>query len=297
MELKTREHLVRTNGIRLHMIEAGEPRAPLVVLLHGFPEFWYGWRRQIPFLAREGYRVWVPDQRGYNLSDKPREVAAYDVDVLVDDVLGLMAAAGRTKAAIVGHDWGGLVGWWLALRHPERVERLAILNVPHPAVMRRHLLTNPAQMLRSWYALSFQVPFLPEHVLGARGSAVAAGLLAAAGRHAFTRRDLALYREAWEQPGAWKGMVNWYRAAARRPRRRLPAERVTVPTLLVWGAKDRYLGEELVRPSLDLCDDAELVRIPDAGHFVQHEAATRVNKALGRFLRGEPQLKRRAGSR
>ena len=153
------ERFVPANGLRLHLVEAGPEDGPPVVLLHGFPEaLWYGWRRQIGPLAEAGFRVIVPDQRGYNTSDKPRGVAAYRVETLAADVAGLLDTLQLERASVVGHDWGAVVAWWLALARPERVSRLAILNVPHPAVMRRHLLSSPRQALRSWYVFFFQVP-------------------------------------------------------------------------------------------------------------------------------------------
>ena len=162
------EHkLIATNGITLHAVTAGPEDGPLVLLLHGFPEFWYGWRRQIPALAAAGFRVLAPDQRGYNLSDKPRELSAYRLDALAADALGLIDAAGRERAFVVGHDWGAMVAWWLALVAPQRVERLAILNVPHPYVFRRHLMNDAEQQKRSIYAGFFQLPWLPQSALSA----------------------------------------------------------------------------------------------------------------------------------
>src|SRR3712207_984228 len=138
---------VASNGHRFHVAQAGPEEGPLVLLLHGFPEFWYGWRRQIAWLAARGFRVWAPDQRGYNLSDRPRGVEAYRLDHLTDDVLGLVEASGRTRAHLVGHDWGGVVGWRFAERFPGSLDRLAILNAPHPAAMRARLARDPVQAL------------------------------------------------------------------------------------------------------------------------------------------------------
>ncbi len=173
---------VDTNGVRLHVVQVGPETGPLVLLLHGFPEFWYGWKAQIDGLAEAGYRVWAPDQRGYNLSDKPEGVAAYQLDTLVADVVGLIDAAGQQKAIIVGHDWGGIVSWWLAASHPERVERLVILNVPHPAVTRKFIRQYPGQLLRSWYIAFFQLPILPEWIMGANRSAMLARTLRTSSR-------------------------------------------------------------------------------------------------------------------
>src|SRR4051794_24743665 len=147
-------------GPRLHYAGAGD--GPPVVLLHGFPDFYYGWRHQIGPLAAAGFRVIAPDQRGYGESDKPEPVSAYALDTLADDVAGLFESTGRDRVSLVGHDWGGIVAWWVAIRHPERVERLAVLNAPHPISFQRYLRSSPRQLLKSWYTFYFQIPWLPE---------------------------------------------------------------------------------------------------------------------------------------
>ena len=156
------EQFIQTNGIRLHVVEAGPKSGPPVILLHGFPEFWYGWRKQIPVLAEAGFRVIVPDQRGYNLSDKPKGVRAYKLNQLTSDILGLIDALEYEKVNLVGHDWGAVVAWTLGIRNAERLHRLSIMNVPHPAVMKRFLQRDIEQLRRSWYAILFQLPWIPE---------------------------------------------------------------------------------------------------------------------------------------
>ena len=283
--MRLEETTIRTGRIALHAVEAGPPDGPLVVLLHGFPEFWYGWREQIGALAGAGYRVLAPDQRGYGRSDKPRGVGAYQLDLLAADVVGLIAARGRDRAAVIGHDWGGAVGWWLALKHPSWIDRLAILNMPHPAVMGEQLRRDPAQRAMSWYILFFQLPWLPEAALRARDWAGATGALVGSGRPGlFSAADLDRYREAWSQPGAIGAMLNWYRAAVRRPPRLPRDPRVAVPTLLLWGARDVALSRAMARPSIELCDRGRLVLFEEATHWVQHEEAGRVNDLLIDFL-------------
>ena len=269
-------------GVRLHVVEAGPADGPLVVLLHGFPEFWYGWRRQIAPLARAGWRVWAPDQRGYNRSAAPPDVAAYDVDRLADDVLALLDAAGAERARVVGHDWGAIVGWWLAMRDAGRVERLAVLNVPHPLAYRELVLHSPSQAARSWYVAFFQLPALPERALRRFG---ARSLVASSAPGTFTPADLDRYRAAWARPGAARGMISWYRAAARRAGRLHPGDpEVRPPTLVVWGEDDLALDARLAERSLAYCHDGRLVRLPGVSHWVQHEAAERVNRELLAFL-------------
>ncbi|HKV10981.1 MAG TPA: alpha/beta hydrolase [Thermoanaerobaculia bacterium] len=278
---------ITANGLRLHAVEAGPEGGPLLLLLHGFPEFWYGWRHQIAPLAAAGFRVLAPDQRGYNLSDKPKGAASYSLDLLARDAVALIDAAGREKAYVAGHDWGGAVGWWLGVHHPERIEKLAILNVPHPAVMLHTVKRSPAQQKRSAYIAFFQLPWLPERVLRARNWAATVKALRRTSRPGtFSDEDLALYREAWSQPGAITAMLHWYRAALRRGVPRLTgSSRVTVPTLLLWGAQDTALLREMAPPSIALCDDGRLAFLEEATHWVQHEEAGVVNALLADFFR------------
>ncbi len=277
---------ISTNNIKLHVVQAGPETGELVILLHGFPEFWYGWRRQIPFLAKAGYRVWVPDQRGYNESDKPQGIAAYALDQLAGDVIGLIDAAGQEKAILIGHDWGAAVCWWTAARYPKRISRMIVMNVPHGMVMRKHLLSNFSQMLKSWYIFFFQLPWLPETLARANNwQAAFQAFLRSSRPGTFSTEDLEKYRQAWSQPGAYTSMVNWYRALVQKIPE-LPADlRIHVPTLLIWGAHDKFLSREMAQPSIDYCDDGQLVFIEEATHWVQHEEAERVNALIGNFLR------------
>ena len=272
---------IETNGVRLHVVQAGPADGPLVILLHGFPEFWYGWHRQIDALADAGFWVWAPDQRGYNLSEKPAGIAAYGIDTLSADVVGLIDAAGRQKAIVVGHDWGAAVAWWTAVVHADRVERLVVLNVPHPVVMQQFARRDPGQMLRSWYIGFFQLPWLPETLSRLDNWVIAVRSLRMSSRPGtFTDADVQQYRTAWSQPGAFTAMVNWYRAALRKPASRQPSVRITVPTLLIWGARDQFLKREMAQPSIDLCDNGRLVFLENATHWVQHEEASRVNELI-----------------
>ncbi|MBP8292948.1 MAG: alpha/beta hydrolase, partial [Caldilineaceae bacterium] len=248
------------NNLDFHVVMAGPADGPLLLLLHGFPEFWYGWRRQIPALAAAGYHVWAPDQRGYNRSAKPRRVSDYDIDLLARDVIGMIDASGRRQVHLVGHDWGAAVAWWVAGHHPERLASLTILNVPHLHVMKEAILHNPAQRRRSWYIYFFQLPWLPELSLADRNWTNAVRSLKGSSRRGtFSNDDLAAYRQAWAQPGAMTGMLNWYRAAARSFFRLGNLGRIRVPTLMLWGAQDIALGRELAQPSIDQCDDGRLV--------------------------------------
>ena len=276
---------IETNGIRLHVLQDGPDDGDLVILLHGFPEFSYGWRKQIPALSQAGYRVWAPDQRGYNLSDKPGGIAAYNLDVLAADIVGLIDAAGVEKAYIVGHDWGAAVAWWLANKYPERVSKLVVMNVPHPIVMLKHVRSSFAQMLKSWYIAFFQIPFIPEFLLGLGNWNGAANMLRRSSQvGTFSDSDLERYRAAWSQPKAFRSMLNWYRAMVQKPAKPPASLHIQVPTLLIWGVNDIALGKEMAQPSIDLCKDGKLVFIEDASHWVQHEAAEQVNALMISFL-------------
>jgi pimeloyl-ACP methyl ester carboxylesterase len=189
-------------GVALHAVTAGPPDGPLVILLHGFPEYWAGWRKQIAPLADAGFRVIVPDQRGYNESDKPADVGDYGLDKLAADVAAIADACGAASFDLVGHDWGGIVAWWAALKYPQRVRRLVVVNAPHPVAGRRYAKRHWRQLLRSWYIFFFQIPRFPEWLLG-RGdfALLSAALTRSAPKGLFTRDQLRAYRAAWSRPG------------------------------------------------------------------------------------------------
>ncbi len=282
---KLEESFTNTNGVRLHTITAGPPSGIPVILLHGFPEGWRCWAKQIPALVEAGCRVIVPDQRGYNLSDKPKSVKDYEVQTLIDDVLGLINAFDYEKVNLVGHDWGGVVAWALALTHPEKLHKLTVMNVPHPAVMRKFLRRDIEQIRRSWYGGFFQIPWLPEKMLSANNfGAMVRGMKNSAKKNTFAPVDFEKYKEAWSQPGALTSMLNWYRAAFRFPPRMPDDQRVKVPTLMMWGMKDFALSHRMARPSMDYCEVGNLILFPEATHWVQHDSAAEVNHYLIDFL-------------
>jgi len=279
---------ISTNGIQLHGVQDGPESGPLVILLHGFPDFWYGWRRQIPVFSEAGFRVWAPDQRGYNRSEKPPGVASYGVEELGMDILGLVDAAGVEKAYLVGHDWGAAVGWWLAAHHPERIARFVPINVPHGSVIRRYLRRSPRQVLKSWYIFFFQIPWLPEAFFHfANWHLAARALRASSLPGTFTDHDLVRYRQAWSRPGSMRSMIHWYRAAVRF--RSLPtcSQRISVPTLLIWGARDRFLDQAMAQPSIDLCQEGRLLMMDRATHWVHLEEPEKVNSVILDFFQGD----------
>ena len=279
-----REGYADIGDVQLHYVEAGE--GPLVLLLHGFPEFWYGWRQQIKPLAAAGFRVVAPDMRGYNLSSRPKGVAAYDISRLAADIQRLVGELGAETASLVGHDWGGSVAWATAMNHPEVVERLAILNAAHPRKLSQGL-HHPAQLRKSWYFFFFDFPDLPEAVVHADHWHFFRHFLRDA-RPAFTPAQTERYIEAWSQPGAASGMINYYRSSVRASQKKAEAalRPIKAPTLVIWGQRDRFLGPELAEPEHDDVPNLDRVeRLPDASHWVHHDEADRVTELLIDFFR------------
>jgi epoxide hydrolase 4 len=281
--------VLHVNSIALHVVLAGPASGKPIIFLHGFSdEFWFAWRLQIDHFVSFGYRVIIPDQRGYNLSDKPAGIASYSIDLLAKDVIGILDTVADSKAFVVGHDWGAAVTWYLAARYPDRVSRTVILSVPHPRVLIRNLILSPAQLRRSWYMLFFQFPWLPEFILR-RGDWA---LLVRAMRNTsppgvFSDSDLEQYKKSWAKKGALTAMLNWYRAALLRPSKvalASEASRVQVPALLIWGKNDQFAGEAMARESLQYCDDGHLEMLGTATHWVQHEEPAHVNNLLSQFF-------------
>ncbi len=279
-------YLQINDQIRLHIVLAGPPEGKLVLLLHGFPEFWYGWRNQIMALAAKGYRVIAPDQRGYNLSSAPKDVSAYGLEDLSQDVISILDHYGIEKVFLAGHDWGAAVAWTVAILHPERVEKLAILNVPHPAVMMRTLTKSPRQMLKSWYIGFFQIPGLADWLMSRNNFAGMIGMLKASGKPStFSADDLAEYRKAYANSGGLTGMINWYRAIVRFRPKKKGKSRPEMPVRILWSKQDIALSAEMAEDSLKLCKNGELTFFENATHWVQHDEAEAVTKNLLDFLK------------
>ena len=271
-------HFVVANGIRMRFIESGEGTP--VVFLHGFPDFSFSWRHQFPALSSAGFRCIAPDLRGYNETEKPARVRDYAMPELVADVAAFIDQIAHGAAHVVGHDWGGIIAWYLAMMHPDRVRKLVILNAPHPARFRRELRSG-AQLLRSWYAAFFQLPVLPELVLSSFHFAL---LKRAAARNAHERE---IYEEALSQPGGPTAALNYYRAAFRdmlAGRNPDTAQPIAAPVLVLWGERDRALGPRLLDGLDGLVDRLEIIRFADVGHWPHIDAADRVNEELRRFL-------------
>jgi pimeloyl-ACP methyl ester carboxylesterase len=286
---EVRHGYAQVGDVRLHYAECGEGER-LVVLLHGFPECWYSWRKQLPALGRR-FKVIAPDLRGYNLSDKPADVGAYKINRLVDDVTGLIRHFGAREAAVVGHDWGAAVAWAVAQHYPDYVWKLAALQVPPPAIWARNLTLK--QLLRSWYMFFFQLPSLPEWWIRRDDFAALGKMFRTTSRPGtFTDEDIAVYKAAAREPGALTASLNYYRAnfgrffgRGWREREVRTHERVRVPTLFVFGERDMAIVPETVRGVADYVDApfTEL-RLGRANHWVQQEYPAEVNAALLSFL-------------
>jgi len=267
---------IRANGINLHVALAGPKNGEPVILLHGFPDASFGWELQIRALADAGFYVIAPDQRGYNLSDRPTGVSNYSVELLSADVLALATALNLPRFNLAGHDWGAIVSWALAGAHPELVKRLAILNVPHPAVMNKFLKTSRQQQLKSWYAFFFQLPLLPEIALRAFNWQMLTSRMSSACSVA----ELERYRLAWSQPGSLTAMLNWYRCLFQQPPKNISTQKISAPTLIIWGKHDPYLMWQMASESLALCADGQLEYIEDATHWVHQDRPQEVNRLL-----------------
>jgi pimeloyl-ACP methyl ester carboxylesterase len=281
---------VEANGLRFHVASCGEGER-LALFLHGFPEGWFSWRHQMPVVARLGWRAWAPDLRGYGSSDRPGHWRDYAIENLLADVAGLIDASGAKSTMILCHDWGGLIGWQFAMQRIRPLERLVVMNLPHPLAAREAF--GFRQLLRSWYALFFQIPWLPEKLLGANGARAVGRAFqrSAVDPTRFPDELVAVFAEEASRPGALKAMIDYYRALVRggggRRLRALRTPNLEIPTLLLWGEEDVALGVELTHATHRYVDDLTLRHLPGVGHFVQQEAPETVNTLLEAWLSGE----------
>jgi epoxide hydrolase 4 len=288
--LETQPHFIEANGLKFETIVAGVGGTKFALLLHGFPESNLSWRFQVPLLVALGYEVWVPNLRGYGQSSRPLGVEAYHLRHLLADVAGLIdaGAAGR-PVTLMAHDWGAIIAWAFAADQVRPLENLVIMNVPHPARMGEGLRTW-AQIKKSWYIYFFQLPWLPEFLIGQKGAAVIKRMFydMAVDKTYFTRDILETYRANAALPGALTAMINYYRASARGPDfaryRRDVVKSIDVPTLMIWGEADTALGVELTNNYEGLVADLTLKRLPAVSHWVQQEAPVKVNAILEEWL-------------
>jgi pimeloyl-ACP methyl ester carboxylesterase len=287
------------DGLRMHYVEAGDPDGDLVVFLHGFPEFWYSWRYQLPALADAGYRVVAPDLRGYNRTEKPQGVAAYATEHLVGDVVGLVHHLGADSAHVVAHDWGGAIAWAVGLFRPDVVDHLVVMNAPHPAAFAREL--DLAQLQRSWYVFFFQLPWLPERLFAARDFRALERLFTdqPTNPDAFTDAEVERYKEAFRRPGTARAAINYSRAYVRAIAGPMAAstlpvlrrfydypgsEEIPLPTLVLWGEQDESMGVGLSEGLDEWVPDVRVEVFPEASHWVHCDAPEQVNETVLAFL-------------
>ena len=299
---KLKDEYAEVNGVRLHYVSAGN--GPLIIFLHGFPEFWYEWKHQLAEFSKDHLAV-APDMRGYNLSEKPADLEQYQVKYLVEDVRALAEHLGRKKFVLVGHDWGGAVAWAFAIAHPEYVDKLVIVNAPHPGIFGRELAQNPAQQKASQYMLMFRGD-KAEQTLSANNYMMLVNIVLGPGLKTgvFTEEDKQAYLKAWSQPGAITGGLNYYRASRVGP----PAPQtgdasgagdsalpgnfgpdptrfmVKVPTLVIWGEKDTALLTGNLDGLEEFVPQLTIKRIPDGSHWVIHEKPAEVNGYIREFI-------------
>ena len=284
---------VAANGLEFAVDTCGDGRK-FALCLHGFPESRFSWRFQLPMLAALGYTAWAPDLRGYGESARPNGIAAYRISELLKDVAGLIDAARARgldgEIVLIGHDWGGALGWFFVLNAVRTIDRFIVMNLPHPDLFARGLRTA-RQLRRSWYIFFFQLPVLPERVLAANNAAWIARAFRgmAVDKSRFPDAVLDVYRRNALAPGALTAMINWYRANFRNPFRNLTStKRLAVPTLMLWGERDSALGRELTVGTETLVDDFTLRYLPNVSHWVQQEAPEAVNAMIVAWLTGKP---------
>jgi len=294
-----KDHYVQVNGVKLHVVTAG--KGPLILFLHGFPEFWYEWKDQLSEFGKDHLAV-APDMRGYNLSDKPEALDQYKINILVEDVRALADHySHQKKFVLVAHDWGGAVAWAFAIQHPEMLDKLVIVNAPHPGVFGRLLATDPAQQKASQYMLMFRSPQAEQTLTADNYSFLVNGVLGVGVRNGvFTEEDKQAYIKAWSQPGALTGGLNYYRANAVGPpvpgqpaasprdasaAPNLDALLVKVPTLVIWGEKDTALLTQNLDGLDKFVPQLTVKRVPDGSHWVIHEKRDEVNAAIRDFIK------------
>jgi epoxide hydrolase 4 len=275
---------IRTNGVSLQVLQLGPETGSVALMLHGFPEGSYAWDDMAGRLAALGYRMWVPDQRGYNSSGKPRRISAYNSEIIACDILGLIDATGREQVDLIAHDWGGHMAWWAAARYPRRIRRLIVMNCAHPQVMFRNVLLNPRQTMKSWYVFALQLPWIPEWILSRNGYAAMLKAIERSSGRPVPAINAKRYVAAWSKPRAFTSMINWYRAAMRTFPLRLDESRIHVPTLLIWGEQDRFLDRALAQQSIAHCDQGRVAYLPNCGHWLHHEEPDEVTRLIRDFL-------------
>ncbi len=279
------EYLTLPQG-KLHYKTAGDIHKETIVFLHGFPEFWYSWRKQLEYFSKD-YHVIAPDMRGYNTSFKPKKVKDYKIDLIAKDIIALVQQLKKEKVIIVGHDWGAAIAWHLLLIYPEYFSKGIVLNVPHPLVLQKKLFTSLRQLSKSWYIFFFQIPFLPAWILGLNNFNRAGKMLVDSSHEgSFKEQDLEKYKAAWKHENAMQHMIMWYKAAFRDPSQAkiYQNKKVDIPLKVIWGKNDLALVPEMAQESLAYCSQGDLTYIEEATHWVQQDCPEKVNRLIEKFI-------------
>ena len=289
MNWDAKQRFVHANRMTFEVFTMGEGER-LALCLHGFPEHAYSWRHQMPLLARLGYQVWAPNLRGYGNSSRPLRMQDYAIEELLEDIAELIDASGCKETVLIGHDWGAVIAWLFAIRKRRPLERLVIMNVPHPAVMEATLRKSREQMWRSWYVLFFQLPAVPEFLMKLRGPDKIGEMFRRTSERpaAFSDEDVKVYVENISHPGAFSAMINYYRAVVRgggaKRQRRLGYPVIETPTLMIWGEEDIALSRETTLGTEKYVSRLTLRYLPGVSHWVQQEEPQTVNEMLEAYL-------------
>lgn len=286
MNTQLTSHFLALPQGQLHYKSAGHPSKDTIVFLHGFPEFWYSWKKQMTHFSNQ-FHVVAPDLRGYNKSLKPKRVKDYKIDLIANDVLELINHLKKEQVILVGHDWGAAIAWHLALLYEKRFSKVIILNVPHPFILRKKLVTNLKQLSKSWYMFFFQLPVLPHLLLSANNFKRAAKmLLASSNKGSFTETDIAAYKAAWSNENALKYMIMWYKAMMRYPAqaKAYKDKKVNIPLKIIWGKNDIALVPEMAKESLEYCKQGDLTYLENATHWVNNDCPEEVNQLIETFI-------------
>ncbi|XP_076133429.1 epoxide hydrolase 4 [Alosa pseudoharengus] len=280
---------IKESGLRFHYVAAGERGRPLMLLLHGFPEFWFSWRYQLREFKSE-FRVVAVDMRGYGESDQPLSTDSYRLDYLVTDVKDIVEYLGYNRCFLVGHDWGGTVAWLFAIHYPEMVVKLIVLNSPHPSVLQDYALRHPSQLLKSSHFFFFQLPRFPELMLSINDFKALKSLFTSRntgiGRKGrwLTTEDLETYLYNFSQPGALTGALNYFRSIFNY----LPLSHndVRAPVLLLWGERDAFMEQEMAEACrIYIRNHFRLNIISGASHWLQQDQPDIVNTLIWTFLK------------
>ena len=287
---RIRTEFVSANGLSFEVDRCGVGDK-LAICLHGFPEHSFSWRYQLPMLAQAGYEVWAPNLRGYGGSSRPQRVSDYDIDWLMEDIAVLIDASGHQAVVLIGHDWGAIIAWQFAIEKRRPLDKLIICNVPHPGPFKKALGNGFSQLRKSWYIFFFQIPWLPEFILGLNGAQAIGDMFrkTCVDPSMFPTEVTSVYQKNASQPGALKAMINYYRALVRNRKRieerGLPT--IDVPTLMIWGEEDVALNKEATYGTEEFVSDFRIRYLPGVSHWVQQEAPEQVNAMIQAFLANE----------